>query len=64
MQFVVPRRHSAKTLKLLVMYYAGAGVIGMLTVMLIGAGFSFLQIEATPQRFALAMGLAAPVGMP
>jgi hypothetical protein len=62
MHLAVPRRHSARTLGLLLLFYGGVGALGMLVVILIAAGFALSGVVVTPERFAFVFLATAPFG--
>jgi hypothetical protein len=63
MYIIAPRRHSRRTLLLLLFFYAAAGAIGMAAAGVVAAGFAIIGVEATPERFVMAMIGAAPIGL-
>jgi hypothetical protein len=63
MQLTVPRRHSARTLVILLFYYGSVGLLGVLAAALVGASFVAFGIEVTPERFALAFFASGLVGL-
>src|SRR5262245_3733239 len=58
---VLPRRHSPRTLGLLLRWYFGAGVLGMLVAAAIAAIFGLLGIPAESKRFAIVFVGALPI---
>jgi hypothetical protein len=63
MYTTTPRRHSRRTLSLLLVFYAGAGMIGIVSAILVGGGFVVAGADVTPERFAIAMLVTAPIGL-
>jgi hypothetical protein len=58
---LLPRRHSPRTLGLLVCWYAGAGVTGMLIAAAIAITLGLLGIPLTPERFSVIFLVAIPL---
>jgi hypothetical protein len=58
---VLPRRHSPRTLGLLLRWYLGAGVLGMLIAVVIGAIFALLGVPAGSELFGVVFAVALPL---
>lgn len=63
MYVAAPRRHSARTFFLLLLFYAAVGVIGTIAAIVAGAGLVVAGVEVTPEHFVVAMIIMAPIGL-
>jgi fatty acid desaturase len=57
----LPRRHSPRTLGLLLRWYFGAGLLGMIVALFIGAILALLGATTEPKLFGVVFVVALPI---